>query len=504
MKTRPGLSLLAVFATLCGFPAGAESTRPPNVVIILSDDQGYGDVGFNGGEEIPTPAMDSIAENGVAFTNGYVTAPQCAPSRAGLLAGRYQNAFGREHNHSLDAFGVPDDVRLFPEYMKRAGFATGMVGKWHLSASPLSANPSDTPNARGFDSFYGHLTGGTHYFPPEGKDTIPYLRRNGAPARASRYLTHVFGDEATRFIRRHENEPFFLYLAFNAPHAPLQAPEKYLERFEHLASPDDKPVECGYTGRTIDHPRQVYAAMVAAMDDAIQRVLETLRERGIEEDTLLFFLSDNGGPTPLTRASNEPLRGYKGDVLEGGIRVPFAMQWPGTIPAGQVIDTPVIALDLLPTALGAIGASDRASKELDGRNLLPLVTHGGQAWPSEPRTLFWRFPHPPPREESHVRAVRRGPWKIAQEALHGRARQQRGPTRDGLYHLPSDIDESNDAREQRPAIHRRLERAYQKWSDTLPPKMQWSRSQARKNARAMPRERWERHAPWSAADPNRP
>ncbi|AKJ64621.1 sulfatase [Kiritimatiella glycovorans] len=462
--------LCAIVSTLAALTISvrAAAARQPNIIVILSDDQGYGDVGFNGCGDIPTPALDSIAANGVRFTDGYVTAPQCGPSRAGLISGRYQNEFGREQNQYLDAFGMPDGVRFFSEYMKELGYATGAVGKWHLSAEPLRSERTDTPNERGFDYFYGHLTGGTLYLPHGERESIPYLWRNDEPVKETRYLTHVFGDEASAFIDRNADRPFFLYLAFNAPHTPLQAPKDYLERFAHLASPDDEPVHCGYTDRMIEHPRQVYAAMVAAMDDAVGGVLATLRRNGLEEDTLVFFLSDNGGPTGSTRANNEPLRGVKGDTLEGGIRVPFALQWPGTVPAGQVVETPVISLDLLPTALAAAGAQDAVAPELDGRNLLPLVT-GAEQW--EPRTLHWRFPHPPARPEYHVWAIRRGEWKITKEWLRGSARHGDNHARTGLYRLDRDIDESEDLKDANPERYAELLQTYERWDATLPPRL---------------------------------
>jgi len=491
--------IFIIFAGL--LTAQLHAGERPNVILILSDDQGYGDVSFNGCEEIPTPALDSIAKQGVRFTNGYVTAPQCAPSRAGLLSGRYQNEFGRGHNHTIDAFGIPDEVPMFAQLMKQAGYATGMVGKWHQSAFPLAENPEDSPNERGFDYFYGHITGGTHYFPPEGEDSIPYLRRNGEPVSETRYLTNVFGEEAEAYIEQHarSEKPFFLYLSFNAPHTPLQAPEEYLERFAHLAGADDEPVHCGYTGRTIEHPRQVYAAMVAAMDDAVAGVLHAIERNGIEQDTLVFFLSDNGGPESSNGSDNGPLRGVKGDVLEGGIRVPFAVRWPGTIPPGQVIDTPVISLDLLPTALSASGALELMPSEADGIDLLPLLRDGK---PLRERSLFWRFPHPPEQPELHVRAVRQGSWKYTEEWLRGPAARGREPFASGVYDLAADIDESEDLSELRPDRRAELLKQLRHWEARLPAPFTGDRKDAYGLSREEPQLR-ESVAPWlEAAETN--
>ncbi|MBC2593460.1 sulfatase-like hydrolase/transferase [Ruficoccus amylovorans] len=476
----------------------AASARKPNVIVILSDDQGYADVGFNGSKEIPTPALDSIAKNGVLFTNGYVTAPQCAPSRAGLLSGQNQSRFGRECNTTIDTFGLPDTIPLMPEYLREDGYATGIIGKWHLGAEPLSPTPSDRPNERGFDYFYGHLVGGTMYMPQEGEDSIPYLWRNDEPVTETRYLTHVFGEEACEFIKKNADQPFFLYLAFNAPHAPLQAPEDYLKRFEHLAHEDDVPAHCAYTDRMIAHPRQVYAAMVAAMDDAVGSVLSTLKDENLENDTLIFFLSDNGGPTSVTRANNEPLRGVKGDVLEGGVRVPFAMQWPSVIPAGQVIDTPVISLDILPTALAAAGDDSKIPEGLDGENLLPMVTGKGKL---PERALMWRFPHPLSMPERHGWAIREGDWKVTNEGLTTkRSREVGAPTLIGLYELPNDITESNDLQHEQSDRFRQMTETYQRWVEGLPAQTTMSQRELRDLYRSLPPESRERFAPWAEAN----
>ena len=434
----------------------AEAAEKPNVLLILVDDMGYGDVGFNGCKDIPTPNIDSIAANGVRFSEGYVTAPQCAPSRAGILSGMRQNRFGREENHSIDKLGLPQDLPLFSDYMRKAGYRTGLVGKWHEGT-----RPGYRPLDRGFDSFYGFLVGSTFFFPPEGSDTIPGLYDGTERIKVTDYLTFVLGDQAIDFIQQKSDNPFFLYLAFNAPHAPLQAPEEYLKKFEPLAVKGEPGVLCKYTKTHIDHPRQVYAAMVSALDDTIGKVLKALRDNGLEENTLVYFLSDNGGPTGVTSADNGPLRGVKGDLLEGGDRVPFAVQWKGTIPAGRIVDTPVLSLDLLPTSLAAAGAS--VPEKLDGVNLLPLLIDGKAL---EPRTLYWRFPFPP---FCPVWAVRQGDWKLVKEAE--RKAGHKGFTRTsriGLYRLTDDIHEDHDLSGQYPEIRQKLQKEYDAWAATLP------------------------------------
>ncbi|QHI69807.1 sulfatase family protein [Tichowtungia aerotolerans] len=434
----------------------AKAAEKPNILMILVDDMGYGDVGFNGCKDIPTPNIDSIAAQGVHFLEGYVTAPQCAPSRAGLLSGMRQNRFGREENHSIDKLGLPVDIRLFGDYMRDAGYRTGLVGKWHEGTMPGSR-----PLERGFDSFYGFLVGSTFFLPPDGADTIPGMFDGTQRIKVTDYLTFVLGDQAVEFIGQKSEKPFFLYLAFNAPHAPLQAPEEYLKKFEHLAVDGEPGLLCRYTKTNIKHPRQVYAAMVSALDDTIGKVLQSLRDRGLEENTLVYFLSDNGGPTAVTSADNGPLRGVKGDLLEGGARVPFAVQWKGTIPAGQTLDTPVLSLDLLPTALAAAGVS--APVNLDGVNLLPLMEDGKAL---AKRTLYWRFPFPP---FCPVWAVRDGDWKLVKEAE--RKDGHKGFTRTartGLYRISDDIHEDHDLSGQYPEIRQKLQAEFDQWERSLP------------------------------------
>lgn len=437
-------AVLCALTILCDFGHAAAPVPPakPNLIIILADDLGYGDVGFNGCKDIPTPAIDSIAKSGVRFTAGYVTAPQCAPSRCGLLTGRLQNRFGCEVNPTLDNHGITRGIRLFGDYLRPAGYRTGIVGKWHLGTME-----GCHPLERGFDSFFGFLGGLSHYFPLPKAKTIPNIFHDREPEQVSEYLTGVFGDRAIRFIESSKDKPFFLYLAFNAPHVPLQAPENYLARFAHIQNPT----------------RKVYAAMVAALDDAIGRVLASLRQHGLEDNTIVVFLSDNGGPTAVNAASNAPLRGVKGDTLEGGIRVPFAMQWKRVIPAGQTIDAPVSSLDLLPTALVAAGEKIPTDAALDGLNLLPLLT--GKAKP-EPRTLTWRFPFPPDQPDQYIWAVRQGSWKLVKETIRGEKRPRK--TKVGLYLLSEDIAENNDLSASRPEQRQALQAVYDAWDTTLP------------------------------------
>jgi arylsulfatase A-like enzyme len=360
--------------------AGSQG-KAPNIIIILTDDQGYGDVGFNGSTEIPTPGIDRIANNGVVFTNGYVSFAVCGPSRAGLMTGRYQDRFGFSKNPLLapkdSTMGLPPGEETMAALLKRAGYRTGVLGKWHLGA-----HPSQHPNKKGFDEFYGFLEGGHRYFPKdwdlndisEAKTQYDGYRtkmlRNYEVVEEAEYLTDALSREAVSFVRRNKEKPFFLYVAYNAPHAPMQATEKYLSRFSHIK----------------DEKRRTYAAMVSAVDDGVNMLLNTLDELKIDQNTLVFFLSDNGGPTNANASSNKPLRGFKGDFFEGGIRVPFAVQWKGVIPAGKKYEQPVISLDIFGTA--AALNELKPKNPIDGVNLIPYLTGKDSGTPHQ--ALFWR------------------------------------------------------------------------------------------------------------------
>jgi len=356
--------LVAASVPVC-FRKGENSTfaqstaRRPNIIVILADDLGYADVGFNGCKDIPTPNIDSLAKNGVRCSNGYVSHPFCSPTRAGLLTGRYQQRFGHENNPTWlpedSKVGLPLNQVTVAQVMKDAGYVTGAVGKWHLGAAPCFH-----PNERGFIEYFGFLGGGHMYFPNSKggvEYTVPVLRDKHLMEQRE-YMTDLLSGEAVSFINRYKNEPFFLYLAYNAVHTPLQAPEKYLNRFTSIA----------------DEKRRTYAAMNSAMDDGIGTVLKALRDNGIEENTMIWFFSDNGGPAVAhSPADNGLLRGHKGSVYEGGIRVPFVVQWRGKLSEGKVYDEPVISLDVFATAAAIAGAKVPESHKLDGVNIVPYL-----------------------------------------------------------------------------------------------------------------------------------
>ncbi|HEY3323571.1 MAG TPA: sulfatase-like hydrolase/transferase [Planctomycetota bacterium] len=450
MKSR---ILFATTMFLLGFSVLAENALPPkpNIVIILSDDMGYADVGAYGCKDIPTPNIDSLAKNGVRCTNGYVSGPYCSPTRAALMTGRYQQRYGCEYLttwHGNPGLNLKETT--VAQRLKEAGYVTGIVGKWHLGHTK-GYHPLD----RGFDEFYGFLGGGHHYLPLEKKGrveeyTTPLLR-NREEVDERRYLTDAFGDEAVEFVRRHAAAPFFLYLAFNAVHVPLEVTEKYTSRF-----PDIK-----------DKRRRTYAAMTAAMDDAIGRVLEELRAKNLESNTLVFFLNDNGGPLEhngVNGSRNTPLRGGKGETWEGGIRVPFIAQWKGVLPAGATYDKPVIQMDITATALEVAGLPLRPEWQLDGVNLLPFFAGQNEGTPHQ--ALYWRL--------GHLMAIRAGDWKLVtpydnEDSMGPPPEDYNFLAKARVYNLSSDISEKHELTDKHRDKFRELGELWSKWNAQSPP-----------------------------------
>ncbi|MBL8211555.1 MAG: sulfatase-like hydrolase/transferase [Bryobacterales bacterium] len=409
-------------------------SRKPNIVLIVADDLGNQDMGFQGSPDLRTPHLDGLAASGVRFTNGYVSHPFCSPTRAALLTGRYQQRFGHENNMVFNQqdplTGLPLTETTLADALGKAGYMTGLVGKWHLGA-----HEKFHPRKRGFQEMYGFVGGGHDYFHPgvpgdKDQHFIP-IERDGVVVPEKEYLTTALGREAEAFVRRHAARPFFLYLAFNAPHSPLQAPQAYLRKFAHIQDPD----------------RRSYAAMVGAMDDAVGRVLLGLRETNNEQNTLVFFLSDNGGPRD-NASSNKPFRGTKRTVYEGGVRVPFALRWPAAVAGGRMVEDPVICMDIFPTALAAAGAK-HTGKALDGVNLLPWL-QGKAAAPRRP--LYWRM------FGGVEGAVRDGQMKWVKPGA-GKAPE--------LYDLASDKEEKNNLAGVRPEEAARLEKLWGKWSGEM-------------------------------------
>jgi arylsulfatase A-like enzyme len=439
--------------------AAEAATTLPNILLFLADDLGYADIGVNGCQDIPTPNIDRIAKNGVRFTDGYATHPVCSPSRAGLMSGMYQHRYGFEHNSGPERFaspefGMPREIPSLAEKLKTAGYATGMIGKWHIGFKE-----GLRPHERGFDSHYGFLSGARSFYPDSPRETDPIIR-NGVPVTDEKeYLTDAFAREAVNFIERasttqneepgtkNQAQPWFLYLAFNAVHSPLEATEAYEARFPRIT----------------DKKRKTYAGMLAALDDAVGRVMTKVRELGQEENTLVMFYSDNGGPTAETSSRNDPLRGFKGQMYEGGIRVPFVMQWKGTIPAGQTFTHPVMGFDCHATALAAakVAASDSAEAEttLDGVNLLPHLLGEKTTPPHD--FLCWRA--------GAQHAIRMGDWKLVRTPREDTAQ---------LFNLQSDLGETTDLAAKEPAKLDELAAKFAEWEKgTIPAK--WIRQDQR-------------------------
>ena len=443
------LTLAAIFST-------ASAHAKPNILVILADDLGYGELGCQGfTQQIPTPHIDSIAKNGVRFTSGYVSGPYCSPTRAGFMTGRYQQRFGHEFNPgpaeaAVENFGLPLTEKTIGDRLKAAGYATGWFGKSHLGYKPPFH-----PLKRGFDEYFGFLGGAHSYLDAAGDKGNPIMRGT-EPLPSMTYTTEEFAREAVNFIGKHKAEPWFCYLPFNAVHNPLQATDKYLGRFTGITDPK----------------RRTYAAMESAMDDAVGTVLTKIRENGQEENTLIFFFSDNGGPTPQTTSGNGPLRGFKAQTWEGGIRVPFMMQWKGKIPAGKVDDRPVIQIDIHPTALAAAGVefgvppsggsvapAKAGTPNFDGVNLLPYVTGEKSGAPHE--ALYWRF--------GQQIALRAGDWKLVKgagmtsvkpPAAGGKADTEGAE----LYNLQDDIGEKTNLAEKNPDKLKELAALWDKWN----------------------------------------
>jgi arylsulfatase A-like enzyme len=433
IRLAPALLGLLVTAHAC-----AADARKPNVVFIVGDDMGYADIGVHGCKDIPTPHMDALAKSGVRFTNGYVSGPYCSPTRAGLLTGRYQQRFGHEFNPTRGTeVGLPVTETTIADRLKAAGYATGLVGKWHLGTATKFM-----PLKRGFDEFFGFLGGSHSYFPGPGAGTT--ILRGNKSIDEKEYLTDAFGREAVAFIDRHKKRPFFLYLAFNAVHTPMQATDARLKKFDSIK----------------DNQRRTYAAMMFAMDEAIGAVLAKLKEEKLEENTLIAFVNDNGGPTmkgtTINGSVNTPLRGSKRTTLEGGIRVPFLLSWKGTIPANQVYDAPVIQLDLLPTALAAAGVEVKPEAKLDGVNLLPFLAGKATGQPHE--TLYWRL--------GQQMAIRHGDWKLVRYDTAA-DREKPGVTGYKLYNLKDDIGEATDLIARNAERAKELETLWKKWDAEL-------------------------------------
>ncbi|WP_445738275.1 sulfatase-like hydrolase/transferase [Mariniflexile sp.] len=416
----------------------------PNIIIILADDLGYNDVGFNGCKDIPTPNIDKIASQGVMFTNAYVSYAVCGPSRAGLITGRYQDRFGFGRNPLFapndPKMGLPLEEETLAEALKKANYKSIALGKWHLGA-----HETLRPLKRGFDDFYGFLSGGHQYFPKNWTLANEYevkeqydayktkLLRNNERVEENEYLTDALSRETVNYIEKYKDEPIFMYLAYNAPHGPLQATEKYLNRFPYIK----------------DEKRKTYAAMVSALDDGVGSVLDKLEELGLTENTIICFLSDNGGPEKVNASDNGILRGGKGDVFEGGIHVPFAMKWPREIPAGVVYNAPIISLDIFATAVANTSTPIPTKNAIDGVDLIPYIT--GKSKNNPHNYFFWR------KFDTNDYAARND---VGNKIVVQKEKNM-------LFDLRNDISEKNNLIDKNPETFKQVQNAYDIWKSHM-------------------------------------
>ncbi len=415
---------IAITAALCWLLPGSAAAGQPNIVVILTDDQGYADVSYNPHHprEVSTPNIDKLARSSVICTAGYTSGHVCSPTRAGLMTGRYQQRFGI-YTAGEGGSGVPLSETFFPLHLKEAGYTSGAFGKWHLGVD-IKYNAMH----RGFDEFYGFMGRGAHdYFDLVTPDHPIY--RGLEPIKDKGYLTDRITEEAVSFIKRHKKKPFFAYIAYNAVHAPAQAPAADIRK------------------ETDDPARNVLMAMLRSLDAGVGKIVDTLKAEGLFDNTLLFFLTDNGGSKAM-HANNAPLRGYKQQDYEGGVRVPFIVSWPAKLKGGTTCDVPLMSIDILPTALAAAGAERIGKLPLDGRNIFPALAgkadriHEQLYWSSAGGKGAW--------------AIRSGKWKLV--GLKDKLE---------LFDLEEDKGESNDLSGKNPAQVGKLKTLHDAWLDKM-------------------------------------
>jgi len=474
---------LNVLEPLSSVSQDSTAKRPPNVIILYADDLGKFDVSLYGGTALETPYIDQIGRNGITFSEGYTSAPICAPARAGLLTGRSNNRMGFEFQpqaryprnrlewlafryfirtddwqvaaqfefpaqEDIQKQGLPPDEITIQEVLQAVGYKTGMFGKWHLGHEPMFQ-----PHHRGFDEFYGFYEAFSLFADStnptivnarvdeftdkhiwsKGREGTCAIRRNDSIIQEEKYLTFAIADEANAFIHKNKDVPFLLYVPFNAPHTPFQAPESYVNRFLHEPNPT----------------RRVYLAMIAALDDAVGSILATLEKYGLSEHSIIWFASDNGAATYTTACSNEPLKGGKLSNFEGGLNIPYMVQWKGVLPANQWYDLPVSTLDIFPTSLAAIGINLPADRAYDGVNLLPFLTREVSEERVPHAALYWR--------SAYNKAIRAGRYKLIMDESVKRIT---------LYDLEVDKEERKPLNAEE--IIQELLSLYRQWEQQMP------------------------------------
>ena len=398
----------------------------PNIIIILADDAGYSDFGFMGSDEIKTPNLDQLALDGVTFNNAYVSASVCSPSRAGLLTGMYQQRFGHECNLDSDVNNSFDPNQItIAEALKTEGYTTGLIGKWHLGDKT-----QNHPLKNGFDYFWGFISGARNYFynPNEvNRNSIRNVVENYSQTKFEGYLTDVLGEKAISFIDKNNqsNNPFFLFLSFNAPHTPMQAKEEVLQKFK-------------------DNPRQVYASMMWSMDEAIGNVIDALKENNQYDNTIIYFLSDNGAAMS-NNASPFPYKGWKGNQYEGGIKTPMVMTWKNKIKSNTQFDGFISALDIFKTSLEVSNVNDELMVNADGKNIMNYLNDNI----IQNENLFWR--------KDKMATVRSGNYKLI----------RLNDTSTVLYNIENNFFEDLDLKLIEPLIHDSLFKVLSAWEDRL-------------------------------------
>jgi arylsulfatase A len=428
-----------LLAAICGFGLASLNAQPaasrPNIVLIITDDVGYGDLGSYGAPDIKTPHIDGLAKAGTRLTHFYANASSCTPTRAGLISGRYQQRYSLERPLSGAAspdkeVGLPATGRSLPQLLRNSGYATGLIGKWHLGYLP-----QNSPKAHGFDAFFGFKSGYIDYYEHTDGFGHPDLFDGDEPVNATGYMTDLITERSVKFIADHTKSPFFLEVAYNAAHWPYQVPDqpsKAIANARHLVPHDENP------GTRAD-----YAKMMERADQGVGRILAELERQGLAANTLVVFTNDNGGEW-LSR--NAPLFNRKFSLYEGGIRVPAIVRWPGRIPAGAVSTQVGITMDLSATFVAAAGATVPDGARLEGVDLLPLLRAGAKP---QPRTLFWRVNG----AGLNQRAVRDGNWKLLLE----------GGAREMLFDVSKDIGEREDVAAANTAVVRRLHQQLLAW-----------------------------------------